>query len=207
MRARRGALSGRLRPSTSPLPGEVARKHPDSGDADPARLALSGRERSEPKSLPQAVLGEGPARSARERAREGRESRRCFCVGEFDRFVDDKPESGGSMGLKVGDRAPEVTLPSHDNQQTPLSSLWKDGPAALLFFPLAFTSTCTAEMCTVRDDIGSYTGVNGTVAAISVDSPFVLNKFREELGADYLFLSDFNREASRGFGVLRAEPI
>lgn len=111
------------------------------------------------------------------------------------------------MGLKVGDRAPDVTLPSHENQQTPLSSLWKDGPAALLFFPLAFTSTCTAEMCSVRDDIGSYTGMNGTVAAISVDSPFVLARFRDEVGADYPFLSDFNREASRAFGVLRTAPI
>jgi len=111
------------------------------------------------------------------------------------------------MGLKAGDRAPEVTLPSHENRQVPLSSLWKEGPAVLLFFPLAFTSTCTEELCSVRDDIGGYTGVGGTVAAISVDSPYVLKRFREEVGADYLFLSDFNREASRAFGVLRAAPV
>ena len=111
------------------------------------------------------------------------------------------------MGLKAGDRAPEVTLPSHENQQVPISSLWKDGPAVFLFFPLAFTSTCTEEMCSVRDDIGSYTGLNAKVAAISVDSPYVLKRFREELGADYLFLSDWNREASRGSGVLRAAPV
>lgn len=111
------------------------------------------------------------------------------------------------MGLKAGDRAPEVTLPSHENQQVPISSLWKDGPAVLLFFPLAFTSTCTEEMCSVRDDIGSYTGLNAKVAAISVDSPYVLKRFRDEVGADYLFLSDWNREASRGFGVLRAAPV
>ena len=111
------------------------------------------------------------------------------------------------MGLKVGDRAPDVTLPSHENEQTPLSSLWKDGPAALLFFPLAFTSTCTEEMCSVRDDIGSYTGLRANVAAISVDSPFVLAKFRGEIGAEYPFLSDFNREASTAFGVLRKSPL
>ena len=111
------------------------------------------------------------------------------------------------MGLTAGDKAPDVTLPSHEGQQVPLSSLWKDGPAVLLFFPLAFTSTCTAEMCSVRDDIGSYTGLRANVAAISVDSPFVLAKFREELGAQYPFLSDFNREASRAFGVLRTAPV
>ena len=111
------------------------------------------------------------------------------------------------MALNAGDRAPEVTLPSHENQQVPLASLWKDGPAVLLFFPLAFTSTCTEELCSVRDDIGSYTGLNGTVAAISVDSPYVLKRFRDEVGADYTFLSDFNREASRAFDVLRAAPV
>lgn len=111
------------------------------------------------------------------------------------------------MGLKAGERAPEVTLPSHENQQVPLSSLWKEGPAVLLFFPLAFTSTCTEELCSVRDDIGSYAGLNATVAAISVDSPYVLKRFREEVGAGYLFLSDWNREASRAFGVLRAAPV
>ena len=111
------------------------------------------------------------------------------------------------MALKAGDRAPDVTLPSHENQQVPLSSLWKEGPAVLLFFPLAFSSTCTEELCTVRDDIGSYTGLAGTVAAISVDSPYVLKRFRGEVGADYVFLSDFNREASRAFDVLRSAPV
>ncbi|HKP74403.1 MAG TPA: redoxin domain-containing protein [Longimicrobiaceae bacterium] len=111
------------------------------------------------------------------------------------------------MGLKAGDRAPEVTLPSHENQQVPLSSLWQDGPAVLLFFPLAFSSTCTEELCTVRDDIGSYAGLNANVAAISVDSPYVLKRFREDVGADYAFLSDFNRRASEAFGVLRTAPV
>lgn len=111
------------------------------------------------------------------------------------------------MGLKAGDKAPDVTLPSDAGQQVPLSTLWQDGPAVLLFFPLAFTSTCTAEMCNVRDDIGTYTGLNANVAAISVDSPFVLKRFRDELEAPYTFLSDFNREASTAFGVLRTSPL
>lgn len=111
------------------------------------------------------------------------------------------------MGLKQGDRAPDVTLPRHDNQQVALSSLWKDQPLVLLFFPLAFTSTCTEEMCTVRDDMGSYQGLNAQIAAVSVDSPFVLDRFRKEVGAEYPFFSDFNRQASRAFGVLREAPL
>lgn len=113
------------------------------------------------------------------------------------------------MGLNVGDKAPDVTLPSTENKMVPLSGLWAEGPLTVLFFPLAFTSTCTEELCSVRDDITSYRGVGqaGRVVAISVDSPFTLKKFKEEIGADYLFLSDFNREASGAFGVLRTSPL
>lgn len=111
------------------------------------------------------------------------------------------------MALQAGERAPDVTLPSHEHQQTPLSSLWTNGPAVLLFVPLAFSSTCTEELCAVRDDYASYTGLNATVAAISVDSPYVQKRFREDVGADYVFLSDFNREASRAYHVLRTAPV
>ena len=111
------------------------------------------------------------------------------------------------MPLQKGDRAPDVTLPSSTNEQVSLASLYRDQPTVLVFFPLAFTSTCTEELCTFRDDLSVYNGVGAKVAAISVDSPFVLDRFRKEIGADYLFLSDFNREASRAFGVLRESPV
>ncbi|HEX5725044.1 MAG TPA: peroxiredoxin [Longimicrobiaceae bacterium] len=111
------------------------------------------------------------------------------------------------MPLQPGDPAPDVTLPSHENRQTPLAEAWQDGQVVLFFFPLAFTSTCTEELCTVRDDFRAYEALDARVIAVSVDSPYVLRRFREELGADYLFLSDFNREASRAFGVLREAPV
>ena len=111
------------------------------------------------------------------------------------------------MALRRGDAAPEVTLPSSELTRVALAEQWKDGPLVLLFFPLAFTSTCTAELCAVRDDIGAYGELNARVAAVSVDSPYVLERYKKEIGADYLFLSDFNREASTAFGVLRAAPV
>lgn len=111
------------------------------------------------------------------------------------------------MPLQTGDQAPDVTLPSYNNEQVSLASLYHDQPTVLVFFPLAFTSTCTEELCTFRDDLSLYNGVGAKVAAISVDSPFVLDRFRKEIGADYLFLSDFNRDASRAFGVLRESPL
>lgn len=111
------------------------------------------------------------------------------------------------MPLKQGDQAPDVTLPSHSNEQVSLASLYREQPTVVVFFPLAFTSTCTEELCTFRDDLALYNGVNAKVVAVSVDSPFVLDRFRTEIGAEYLFLSDFNREASTAFGVLREAPL
>lgn len=111
------------------------------------------------------------------------------------------------MPLKQGDQAPDVTLPSHSNEQVSLASLYREQPTVVVFFPLAFTSTCTEELCTFRDDLALYNGVNAKVVAVSVDSPFVLDRFRKEIGAEYLFLSDFNREASTAFGVLREAPL
>jgi peroxiredoxin len=111
------------------------------------------------------------------------------------------------MALQAGDSAPALILPDTDRKQVALADQWKDGPVVLLFFPLAFTSTCTEELCTVRDDIGAYAGVGGRVVAISVDSPWVLDRYKKEIGADYLFLSDFNREASIAFDVVRTAPV
>ena len=111
------------------------------------------------------------------------------------------------MALQAGDPAPDVTLPSTEGTQTSLADEWAQGPVVLLFFPLAFTDTCTAELCTVRDDIGSYAGLEARVVAVSVDSPFVLDRYKREIGADYLFLSDFNREAIQAFDVVRKTPV
>ena len=106
------------------------------------------------------------------------------------------------MALSAGDRAPEVTLPSHENQQVPLSSLWKDGPAVLLFFPLAFTSTCTAELCAMSEDYAQFQRGNTVVLPISVDSVPTLREFKAKEGMTVELLSDFHREVSRSYGVL-----
>ncbi len=111
------------------------------------------------------------------------------------------------MPLKQGDQAPDVTLPSHAGEMVSLAALWREQPVVVLFFPLAFTSTCTEELCTVGGDLSSYRGLDAQPVAISVDSPFTLARFRTECGADYPFLSDFNREASEAFGVVRTAPL
>lgn len=111
------------------------------------------------------------------------------------------------MPLNQGDRAPSVTLPSHTGEQVSLADLWSRRPLVVLFFPLAFTSTCTEELCTVGDDLAAYRELDGQPVAISVDSPYVLARYRSECRADYPFLSDFHREATEAFGVVRAAPV
>jgi peroxiredoxin len=72
----------------------------------------------------------------------------------------------------------------------------------LLFFPLAFTSTCTTELCSVRDNIGFYNNVNAKVLGISVDSLHTLAKYKAEQQLNFTLLSDFNKEVSVAYGSL-----
>lgn len=103
--------------------------------------------------------------------------------------------------LKVGDKAPEFTLFSEDKKEVSLSD-YQGKNVVLLFFPLAFTSVCTAELCSTRDSIGEYEGLNAQVLAISVDSPFTLSKFKEEQSLNFPVLSDFNKEVARAYSAL-----
>jgi glutaredoxin-dependent peroxiredoxin len=71
----------------------------------------------------------------------------------------------------------------------------------LFFYPLAFSPVCTDEICAVSEDLAAWSGLNATVAGISVDSIWVNGRFTKEYGADFPLLSDFNREACTAFGV------
>lgn len=105
------------------------------------------------------------------------------------------------MSLQIGNTAPDFTLYNTEKQAIKLSEL-KGHNVVLLFFPLAFTSTCTKELCGVRDDIANYEGVNAKVFGISVDSIFSLGQFKKEQGLNFDLLSDFNKEASTAYGCL-----
>lgn len=101
--------------------------------------------------------------------------------------------------LKIGDIAPDFTLPKPDKSELSLSSL-RGQNVLILFFPLAFTSTCTAELCGVRDDISRYNDMNAKVIGISVDSPFVLGKYAQENQLNMDLLSDFNKQVCGVYG-------
>jgi len=104
----------------------------------------------------------------------------------------------------VGQPAPDFTLPSTDGKKTSLSSL-RGKNVLLAFFPLAFTSTCTQELCDMRDDWDQFASADTVVVPISVDSAPTLGEFRKQLGLEADMLSDFHRDVSRQYGVLHEE--
>ncbi|MEZ4394788.1 MAG: peroxiredoxin [Polyangiales bacterium] len=106
------------------------------------------------------------------------------------------------MALAIGTKAPDFTLPSTPGETVTLSAL-RGRPVVLLFYPAAFTGVCTKEMCAVRDDFSAYEALGAQVLAISVDMPFSAQKFREETKANFPFLSDFNKTATRDYDVYR----
>jgi peroxiredoxin len=99
------------------------------------------------------------------------------------------------MKIETGQTAPDFTLYDTDKNKVSLSS-FKGSNVLLLFFPQAFTSTCTKELCSVRDNIATYNNVNAKVFGISVDSVFTLKKYKEEQQYNFPLLSDFNKEVS-----------
>lgn len=101
----------------------------------------------------------------------------------------------------VGAAAPDFTLASTSGQPMTLSSL-RGRKVLLAFFPLAFTSTCTAELCDMRDDWDQFAGADTVVLPISVDSTASLKEFKAKYGMKSDLLSDFKREVSRRYGVL-----
>lgn len=105
------------------------------------------------------------------------------------------------MKIEVGQQAPDFTLYDSEKKQITLSEL-KGQNVLLLFYPVAFTSTCTKELCSVRDNISFYNNVNAKVLGISVDTVYTLVKYKEEQQLNFPLLSDFNKEVSTAYGSL-----
>ena len=103
--------------------------------------------------------------------------------------------------LKQGDKAPNFTLVNTDKQEVTLTQ-YEGKNVVILFFPLAFTGVCTAELCGVRDDISNYNQMNAEVLGISVDSPFALGAFKDKENYNFQLLSDFNKSVSAAYGSL-----
>ena len=105
---------------------------------------------------------------------------------------------------QVGERAPDFTLPSTSGERVTLSQL-RGKPVLIAFFPLAFSSTCTAELCEMRDDWSEFESRGLVVLPISVDSTYSLKEYKQKYEMKVDLLSDFKREVTIRYGVLNED--
>ena len=110
------------------------------------------------------------------------------------------------MSADVGAKAPDFTLTNQDREPVTLSAQ-RGRPVVLAFFPAAFSSVCTKELCTFRDRLASLNQANAQVFGISVDTFFTLKAFQADQKLTFPLLSDFNKQAIRDYGVFNEDMI
>jgi peroxiredoxin len=111
------------------------------------------------------------------------------------------------MALAVGSRALDFALPNQDLEPVRLSELLAAGPVVLAFFPAAFSSVCTEELCILRDSSRELSAIGGQVVGLSVDTPFALKAFQREQRFGFPLLSDFNKDVITAYGVFCHDMI
>jgi len=111
------------------------------------------------------------------------------------------------VSVDVGSKAPDFTLPNQDRQPVTLSEELKKGPVVLAFFPGAFSSVCTTEMCTFRDSSSELNQVGATVIGVSTDTFFALKAWADQQKFTFPLLSDYNREVLPKYGVVNPDMI
>jgi peroxiredoxin len=105
------------------------------------------------------------------------------------------------MTVSVGSKAPDFTLPDQDGRPVTLSAQ-AGRNVVLAFFPAAFTSVCTKELCTFRDTLSQFNAVNATVYGISTDAPEKLKDFAAAERLNFTLLSDAGKDAIRRYDVV-----
>jgi len=106
------------------------------------------------------------------------------------------------MSVTIGTRAPSFSLPSKPGEVIDFAAILGSEKVVLLFFPFAFSSVCTAEMCHLRDDWSKWSSLGVRIFGVSIDSPYTTEKFRQVEGIPFPILSDFNKEVCASYGVL-----
>ena len=108
------------------------------------------------------------------------------------------------MALPVGTKAPDFTLPTKTAEgpkQITLSDHFGKGKTLLLFFPMAFTGTCTTEMCGISNGLREYRQLNATVYGISGDNPFAQEAWAQKEKIEVPLLSDYEHHVARSYDV------
>lgn len=109
------------------------------------------------------------------------------------------------MAIAAGTKAPDFSLKTKTASgisDVRLSSNLGKKNTVVLFFPLAFTSVCTKEMCDISQGINSYNGLNADVIGISVDSPFAQEAWAQKEKISITLASDLNKETAKAYGTL-----
>lgn len=112
--------------------------------------------------------------------------------------------------VSTGDQAPEFTAPlvtDGETEATTFSEHLGSGPVVVAFFPAAFSSTCTAELCTFRDDFGQFNELGATVLGVSTDTSYALERFREEEGLTFDLISDNDGSIIEAYDVVDDESF
>jgi glutaredoxin-dependent peroxiredoxin len=110
------------------------------------------------------------------------------------------------MSADIGSIAPDFTLTDQDRQPVTLSAQ-RGKPVVLAFFPAAFSSICTKELCTFRDSLARLNTLKAQVYGISVDTFFALKAFQESQKLSFPLLSDFNKQTIRDYGVFNEDMV
>jgi peroxiredoxin len=109
------------------------------------------------------------------------------------------------MALAIGTQAPDFTLKSLTADgllDVTLSANFGKKATVLLFFPLAFTSVCTQELCDVTSGLGKFADLNADVLGISVDSPFAQDAWAKKESISIRLLSDLNKTVTKAYDVV-----
>ena len=109
------------------------------------------------------------------------------------------------MPIAIGTKAPDFTLKSATAsglKDVRLSDNFGKKKTLILFFPLAFTGTCTQEMCDVTAGLEGYSGLGVEVLGISVDSPFAQAAWAKESKITVTLLSDLDKKVAAAYGVI-----
>jgi len=108
------------------------------------------------------------------------------------------------MAISIGSKAPNFTLKSKNGDVTEvcLANYLGQSNVVLLFFPFAFTSVCTAEMCDISAGLGGYEALNAKVIGISIDSPFAQEAWAKKENIGITLASDLNKDTAFNYGTL-----
>lgn len=107
------------------------------------------------------------------------------------------------MVPRLGQKAPEFSLPDADAKVRSLGEFTKRGPVILAFFPFAFSGVCDKEMCVFRDEFGPLQATGVQVVGISVDSSYSLKAFAQTYNLRFPLLSDFNKKVVKLYGFIQ----